>query len=163
MPSAAEAHAPVIAAPVSDEDVARICRAVGVDGYDAPEVATIVARRRNPEAFRGLLRRVLDAVAALSTEEAMSRMEREKAPCGAVVGPERLHEDPHVRALGILEESAHPAAGRLRQPRPPVRFERTPAATGDPAPTVGRDTDEVLREAGLGERIEALRAAGVVA
>jgi crotonobetainyl-CoA:carnitine CoA-transferase CaiB-like acyl-CoA transferase len=153
----------VIAAPVSDEDVARICRAVGVDGYDAPEVATIVARRRNPEAFRGLLRRVLDAVAALSTEEAMSRMEREKAPCGAVVGPERLHEDPHVRALGILEESAHPAAGRLRQPRPPVRFERTPAATGDPAPTVGRDTDEVLREAGLGERIEALRAAGVVA
>ena len=49
----------MIAAPVSDDDVAAICRGVGVDGYDDPKVATIIARRQNPEAFQALLRRVL--------------------------------------------------------------------------------------------------------
>ena len=136
---------------------------MGVSGYDAPEVATILARRQHPEAFAELLRRVVEAVSQLSTREAIERMEAERAPCGAVVGPESLHEDPQVRALGMLEESTHPAAGRLRQPRPAARFERTPAVTGGPAPTLGEHTDEILREAGLGPRIDALRESGVVA
>ena len=153
----------VIAAPVSDEDVAGICRGVGVDGYDDPKLATIAARIENMEEFRQLLLRVIAAVARRTTAEVLEGMEREKAPCGAVVGPESLHEDPHVRALGMLEESYHPSAGRLRQPRPPARFGATPTATGEPAPTIGEHTDEVLRELGLGDRIAALRAAGIVA
>lgn len=153
----------VIAAPVSDEDVARICRAVGVDGYDDPSVATIVARRRDPAPFQDLLRRVLEAVEDLTTVEAITRLEAERAPCGAVIGPEHLHEDPHVIATGLLEDSRHPAAGRVRQPRPAARFEVTPARTGGPAPTLGQHTDEILGEIGLGDRIAALREAGAVA
>ncbi len=153
----------VIAAPTSDEDIARICRGVGVDGYDDPEVATMAARRRNPAPFRALLRRVLAAVANLTTAEAIRGMEAERAPCGVVIGPAGLHEDPQVRALGMLEESVHPSAGRLRQPRPAARFAATPAQTGGPAPTVGQHTDEILTELGLGDRIAALREAGAVA
>jgi len=153
----------VIAAPVSDEDVARICRGVGVDGYDDPQVATILARRQNPQAFQALLRRVYAAVAKMTTAEAIRGMEAEKAPCGAVIGPAQLHEDPQVEALGMLEDSVHPRAGRLRQPRPAARFAATPAKTGAPAPTLGQHTDEILAELGLAERAAALRAAGVVA
>lgn len=80
-----------------------------------------------------------------------------------MIGPERLHRDPHVRALGILEEAKHPVAGRLRQPRPPVRFGDSSAATGRLAPTLGQHTDEILAELGLAERIAELRKAGVVA
>jgi len=153
----------IIAAPVSDEDVAGICRGVGVDGYDAPEVATIIARRTNPEAFKELLRRVLEAVSRMTTAEAIAAMEAEKAPCGVVLSPAELPEDPHVRALGMLEDSVHPIAGRMRQPRPAARFEKTPATSGAPAPGLGQDTDDILAEIGLGDRIAELRRTGVVA
>jgi crotonobetainyl-CoA:carnitine CoA-transferase CaiB-like acyl-CoA transferase len=153
----------VIAAPVSDADVAGICRGVGVDGYDAPEVATIMARRANADAFSELLRRVLAAVGELTTAEAIAGMEAEKAPCGAVLSPAELSDDPHVRALGMLEDSLHPMAGRMRQPRPAARFERTPSSTGAPAPGLGQHTDEILAELGLADRSAALRASGAVA
>jgi crotonobetainyl-CoA:carnitine CoA-transferase CaiB-like acyl-CoA transferase len=153
----------IIAAPVSDGDVEAICRGLGVDGWDAPEVRTIVARRRDPGPFLELLRRVLAKVETLTSAEALAAMESEQAPCGAVLGPERLHLDPHVRARGVLEDSVHPVAGPIRQPRPAARFAATPSATGAPAPTIGQHTDEILAEIGLGERAAELRAAKVVA
>jgi crotonobetainyl-CoA:carnitine CoA-transferase CaiB-like acyl-CoA transferase len=153
----------VIAAPVSDADVAGICRGVGVEGYDAPEVSTIMARRQNPEAFADLLARVLENVSKLTTEEAIRGMEREKAPCGVVVSPSEFHRDPQVDFLGMLEDSEHPSAGRLRQPRPPARFSETPSKTGPPAPTTGQHSNEILNEIGLANQIESLRADGVVA
>jgi crotonobetainyl-CoA:carnitine CoA-transferase CaiB-like acyl-CoA transferase len=153
----------VIAAPVSDADVAGICRGVGVDGYDAPEVATILARRTNAEAFSELLQRVLEAVGQMTTAEAIAGMEAEQAPCGAVLSPAELSSDPHVRAIGMLEDSVHPTAGRMRQPRPAARFQKTPSATGAAAPGLGEDTDTILEELGLANRIAELRESGVVA
>jgi crotonobetainyl-CoA:carnitine CoA-transferase CaiB-like acyl-CoA transferase len=152
----------VIAAPVSDADVAGICRGVGVEGYDAPEVATIVARRANPEAFTDLLRRVVAAVGEMTTAEAIAGMEAENAPCGAVLSPAELCDDPHVRAIGMLEDSVHPLAGRMRQPRPAARFAVSRAKTASAAPGLGEHTDEILAEIGLADRVEALRASGVV-
>jgi crotonobetainyl-CoA:carnitine CoA-transferase CaiB-like acyl-CoA transferase len=54
--------------------------------------------------------------------------------------------------------------GRLRQPAPAARFERTPARAGGPAPGLGEQSDEILAEIGLEPaEIAALRAARVVA
>ena len=68
-----------------------------------------------------------------------------------------------VRALGILEDSVHPLAGQMRQPRPAARFAKTPSKTGAPAPGLGQDTDAILAELGLAGRIAELREAGIVA
>ena len=152
-----------VAAPVSDADFQAICRAHGVEGYDDPEVATIMARRQNREAVKAILDRVAEVATEMSVGEAIRRMEFDKAPCGQVLSTAELHTDPHVRATGMLIDSEHPTAGRLRQPRPPVRFEKTPAALGGPAPTLGQHTDELLRELGLGGEIARLREASIVA
>jgi crotonobetainyl-CoA:carnitine CoA-transferase CaiB-like acyl-CoA transferase len=152
-----------VAAPVSDEDFAGICRALDVEGWDDPKLATILARRTNPEAFGEILERIYAAAEGFTTAEAIARLEAEKAPCGVVLTTAELAEDPHVKAVGLLVDSEHPVAGRLRQPRPAVGFERTPARIGDPAPTLGQHTDEILCELGRGQDVTRLREAGVVA
>jgi crotonobetainyl-CoA:carnitine CoA-transferase CaiB-like acyl-CoA transferase len=152
-----------IAAPVSDADFAGICRALGVEGADDPRVATLAARARNREAVAEVVERMHAAAAKLELATAIERLEAERTPCGVVLAPAQLADDPHVRAIGMLEDSVHPVGGRLRQPRPPVRFDGTPAALGGPAPTLGQHTDEVLAELGRADEIASLRERGVVA
>jgi crotonobetainyl-CoA:carnitine CoA-transferase CaiB-like acyl-CoA transferase len=152
-----------IATPTSDADFAGICRALGVDGYDAPEVATMVARATNREAMAAIMERLYAAAARLTTAEAMARLEAERVPCGVVTEPADLPDDPHARAVGLFVEHDHPVAGRVRLPRHPTRFAATPAQLGGPSPGLGEHTDEILAELGFGAaRIEALRASGAV-
>jgi crotonobetainyl-CoA:carnitine CoA-transferase CaiB-like acyl-CoA transferase len=152
-----------IAAPVSDADFQAICRAHGVEGYDDPKVANIIARRQNRAAVAAMMDRIVEAARKMSVDDAIARMESDRAPCGKVLSTAEFHTDPHVQATGMLIDSEHPVAGRLRQPRPPVHFEKTPAALGGPAPTLGQHTNELLQELGLGDQIDRLRALGIVA
>ena len=80
-------------------------------------------------------------------------------PCGVVLSPAELAADPHAQAIGLLDDSEHPTAGRLRQPRHPAPFPATPARLGGPAPGLGEHTDEVLTGIGLGDRVGELRQA----
>ena len=152
-----------IATPTSDADFHGMCDALGVDGHDDPRVATIGERRQHPELSRVFMARCHQAANAFTLAEATARMEELKVPFAAVVPQSELHLDPHVRAIGLFEESDHPTAGRLRQPRHPARFDATPAALGGPAPALGQHTDEILEELGMSDRTADLRAAGVVA
>lgn len=152
-----------ITTPTSDADFAGMCRAFGVDGADDPRVATIVERAQHPELTREIMDRCYAVAATMSTAEAIGRLEAERVPCGVVLAPAELVDDPHARAIGLFEESEDPAVGRVRRPRHPSRFGLTPSALGGPAPGLGQHTDEVLTEIGLGDRIETLRATGTVA
>ena len=152
-----------ISTPTADHDFAGMCRALGVDGYDDPRVATIGERNRHRELTQQIMARVYEAASKMTTAEAMARMEAERVPCGVVLSPAELADDPHVRAVGLLVDDVHPVAGPVRQPRHPTRFPVTPAVLGGPAPSLGQHTDEILGELGLGDQATSLRAAGVVA
>lgn len=152
-----------IATPTSDADFSGLCQAFGVDGYDDPRVATIGERMQHRDLTRVIMDRCYAAASLLTTAEAMQALEDRRVPCGVVLSPAELSADPHVQAIGLLEDSEHPTAGRLRQPRHPARFPHTPARLGGPAPALGQHTDEILAGAGLGAEVEALRRDGVVA
>ncbi len=149
--------------PVSDANFHGMCRVFGVSGADDPRVATLGERRQNVEAAAELMERVYEAATRMTTREAIAQLEAEDVPCGIALRSDELPDDPHVKAIGMLEESDHPVVGRVRQPRHPNQFERTPAKTGGPSPALGQHTDEVLGELGMADRVSELRERGVVA
>jgi crotonobetainyl-CoA:carnitine CoA-transferase CaiB-like acyl-CoA transferase len=57
-------------------------------------------------------------------------------------------QDTQVRASEILEEHETVKFGRVRQPRPAARFDRTPSRIRAVAPLLGEDNAAVLAELG---------------
>jgi crotonobetainyl-CoA:carnitine CoA-transferase CaiB-like acyl-CoA transferase len=103
---------------------------------------------------------------ALLTRPAAEWLERLTAtgvPCAPVLTRNQVIRHPHVRELGIVIETDHPAAGRLRQARAAARFSRTPPEIRRGAPRLGEHTDEILAELGYTSvEIAALREEAVI-
>jgi crotonobetainyl-CoA:carnitine CoA-transferase CaiB-like acyl-CoA transferase len=152
-----------IATPTSDHDFVGIMRAFGVDGADDPRVATIAERVHHGDIVTRMMNECYEIAATLTTEDAMARLNAQRVPCGVVLSPAELVDDPHARAIGLFVERDHNIVGRLRLPRHPIRFSETPAELGPGAPALGEHTDEILAEIGFGDRVADLRATGVVA
>lgn len=72
--------------------------------------------------------------------------------------------DPHYQARGSIASVEHPQIGTLKMPAVQPRFSGTPSPQIKPAPALGADTDEILRQlAGLSEgKIAELRQEGTV-
>ena len=152
-----------VCTPTSDADFAGMCKALRVDGFDDPRVAKIADRRNSRELMGDIMRRCHDNAQTMDMAEARSRFTEFNSPFGEVVSPAGLSSDPHVRAIGLLEDSIHPTAGKMRQPRHPAQFSGTPARLGGAAPTLGQHTDELLSELGLTpEEIVSLRGNSIV-
>jgi crotonobetainyl-CoA:carnitine CoA-transferase CaiB-like acyl-CoA transferase len=69
-------------------------------------------------------------------------------PCGPVLTRNQVIRHPQVAALGLVVETEHPRAGRLRQTRAAARFSGTSPEIRRGAPELGEHTQEIL--AGLG-------------
>jgi crotonobetainyl-CoA:carnitine CoA-transferase CaiB-like acyl-CoA transferase len=98
-----------------------------------------------------------------TTAEWLKRLQAESVPCAPVNTRSDIINDPQVHASGILMETDHPVAGRLRQTRPAARFEGTPPEISRGAPLLGEHNDEVLQDLGLtADELARLRAEGIV-
>ncbi|MCG8589083.1 MAG: CoA transferase [Proteobacteria bacterium] len=151
----------VSAAAVTDAQFRGLCVAMGVPELaDDPRFATLPERSKHIVELLNHMSEPSDVPVA----EALARLEAEDVPCGPIHRAEDVPKDPQVVAAGCFEEVDHPVLGRIRQPRPTVRFGATPASAELPAPRLGQDTDAILGEFDVSEaEREELRAKGIVA
>lgn len=89
-----------------------------------------------------------DVLMTRPAAEWLARLTEAGVPCAPVLTRSAMIEDPQVRAMGIVVETAHETAGLLRQSRPAARFSETPAEIRFGAPGLGAHTEEVLAEIG---------------
>jgi len=85
-----------------------------------------------------------------TAKEILARLLANDVPSAPVVSRFELLSDPQVRESQILEEYQSDQFGKVRQPRPAARFDRTPAAIRNLAPLLGADNEEILGELGYG-------------
>jgi crotonobetainyl-CoA:carnitine CoA-transferase CaiB-like acyl-CoA transferase len=128
---------------------------------EEPRFATMQDRMQHLDELMDVIE---EASGDYSLSEVLGKLEAADIPCAQVSDLDEFHKHPQVVANQTLEEHVHPVMGRIRQPRPPAQFDRTPAAIQRHAPSLGEHTDEVLAELGrTGDQIAALRQSGAVA
>ena len=146
----------------SDDDFRNVCRAIGVDAGRYPELASRTGRAAHRDTFAAFMMDLDQAAQQLTMGEASKRLIEWTVPFGMVNPISRVHEDPQVIASEVFVESIDPVAGRIRQPRPPVRFSATPTDLAVASPALGEHTDEILSELGRSDGVD-LRRLGVIA
>ena len=109
------------------------------------------------------LSRTQEVLKTNSSAHWLARLEAADIPCVPVLTRNQMIGNEQIAANGIVIETEHPDAGRLRQARPAALFSETPTAAPRPAPRLGADAEEVLGEAGFdAAEIAALREAGAL-
>ena len=147
------------AAVMTNKEWAALTRALErPDWLEDQRFTTPALRDQNIDAR---LQMTQDVLKTRTTEEWLERLETEGVPCAPVLTRDQVIAHPQILASGILIESDHPVAGRLRQTRTAARFE-TPTVLRYGAPRLGEHNGEVFAELGLSEtEIATLRSQGI--
>lgn len=148
----------ITAGAVSDAEWSGMCRALDREAWlEDGRFRTANDRIIN---VRERLAMTAEVLATRTSAEWLERLDGEGVPCAPVLERHQVFEHEQVRINEMVAEHEHPVAGRIRQPRPAARFDRTPAGMQRHAPTLGEHSDEILGE--LGFDSAALRALGIV-
>jgi crotonobetainyl-CoA:carnitine CoA-transferase CaiB-like acyl-CoA transferase len=148
----------VSAGAVSDAEFRGLCAAYGhPETADDPRFATTATRMAHLVEMVTLLRQ---HAAETTVEDFLQRAEEHDVPASRLVSLAEIADEPQVRHNEVFVEREHPAAGRVREPRPAARMSATPQQLGDHAPRYGEHSDEIVVELGLDPA--ALRAAGAI-
>ncbi len=132
--------------PYSDQNWKDFFRLSGLDEYaDDPRFATVNSRIENVDTLYGLLETVTPDK---TTAEWMEICDTHSIPASPVTDLEHIGDDPHFKAVGLIEDHEHPTEGPYRVVRSPIKFR-----SGDPGlyqhtAGLGEHTEEVLKEIG---------------
>src|SRR5262245_16067036 len=148
-------------APANDQVYHRLLDALDLTELKGhPDFSTNDKRVRH----RSRINALVGAKIALGTQaEWIERLNRAGVPCGRVMDFAEVFADPQIAAREMVLSVEHPGHGTVRMPGFPVKFAQAPCRVRRPAPALGVDTDEVLREVGVGDaELAGLRARGVI-
>ena len=137
---------PISAAVQTNREWLALTRALDKPEWlDDPRFKTPALRQRH---INERLVMIQEALRTRSAEEWLDRLTKEGVPCAPVLTRTQMVSNPQVVANGIVVDTEHQQAGRLRQARPAARFSETPATIRHGAPALGQQTREILAELG---------------
>lgn len=126
----------------------RLCKALGLEALlTDPRYtpwANLVARRAE------LIETLEARFRTRPTAEWLKVLTEGGVPAGRVNSGREVFEHPQLTSNGVVMDTRHPRAGRLRMMGFPLRLGRTPARLRRHAPALGADTRAVLRDLGYG-------------
>jgi len=145
----------------NDGQFARFCAIAGHPEWAGDErFADNAARVKHRKELIPLLRQ---ATVLRTTAEWIAALESAAVPCGPINDLAAVFADPQVQARGIRFELPHPSGGTAPQVASPIRLSTTPVDYRRAPPTLGQDTDAVLRELGRSDAdIADLRQKGII-
>jgi crotonobetainyl-CoA:carnitine CoA-transferase CaiB-like acyl-CoA transferase len=82
-----------------------------------------------------------------TTREWLALLHEVDIPASPVNRIDGLFDDPHLTAVGMFAEMAHPTEGTLKAARFPIKFSKSPASVRCLAPNLGEHTQELLSQA----------------
>jgi formyl-CoA transferase len=106
-----------------------------------PRFATPAGRRANQAALVPLLEAV---TAGQPRAHWLARCEAEGIPAGPIASVPEALADPHTLARGMVQQLAHPRAGRVKTLGNPVKLSKSPPTLRRAAPLLGEDNAAVL-------------------
>ncbi len=146
---------------MSDEQWRGLCEAVGHPEWLEDERFTTAAGRDRHANER--LELTQSALLDKNASEWLEILDAAGVPCAPVLKRHEMIRHPQVEASGIVVETEHPHAGRLRQARNAARFEATPTEIRHGAPHHGEHTRAIMSELGFNTtEIDDLISAGVI-
>ena len=98
-----------------------------------------------------------------TVDEVLAALDQAAVPAGRIYTVADIAADPHYQARGMIEQVRMDDGTQLAVPGIVPKLSLTPGAHRRNAPTLGQDTDAVLREVGLTDaQIAALHERGIV-
>ncbi|XP_023012350.2 succinyl-CoA:glutarate CoA-transferase [Leptinotarsa decemlineata] len=120
------------------------CRKIGhPELSDNKKYLTNMLRVKHREELISFLRSVL---VTKTNKEWGKIFEDVSFPCGPINSLKEAFDDPHVKAIGLVESVAHPVAGVIKVVGPPVLYSDGGNCVRSSPPTLGQHTDEVLTD-----------------
>ena len=147
----------------NDAEWSALCAAIGQPLLAGDmRFTTSVLRKQNEDELDAI---ITSWTSELDRWEAAEHLQRAGVAAMPTLTNKDLALDSHLRERGFLVELEHPEVGRRTHAGVPWTMSATECKVRRPAPTLGTDTDEVLRSL-LGysaEKIGSLRQKGVIA
>ena len=123
-----------IVVPTTDADFAGMCKALDVEGFDDPRIATVAERRKNRDVLEPILDMCYAMAANLTQAEATARFERERVAFAMVLSPAEIVNDPHAAGDRYVHRVRASDRRPGTPPPPPHQLPRHPGRTRRPRP-----------------------------
>ena len=125
----------------------KFCKAVGMEELIEDDRFT-TKRLEN----YSMLRPIIEKYTKKRTKEELEKkLLANKVPFGPVLSVAEVMEHPQIKARNMVVEINDPVIGKFKIPGIPIKLEKSPGIIDKPAPTLGQDTNSILKSIGYSE------------